>query len=506
MEECCLCKELISLENHTTNYVLLSKCFHGMCRLCWNRLLDINKQNHQNNQCPICRNAFSTEDVLENIPKELYEMVIHRDYCPAKRNPYEALFSPLFKDVYLALRHLLCLRWNNVHPPELSSVCAICVIITQYNILEEEILLLNLFYSCSVLTKSVILDILTVLYLCFSVEICNSITPKDVFFHFFLKMCSLKHPSAASNGSQKSVQYNCKRPLTNENDQMAIDRTLFFTHQLMFDTVDLDGLHQTLTMMTDISSACGCNKVQETLRGTIAVYNQNKSLNGVDKTTLKDNTEEEDEEDDVVICGINSAGKHKDVNLLLENAYKWETDFVWEKKKDIQPKEDEDKKEEVFMVNCLDVYLSCLVCNHKMSSNVTGPFGENILQEIENRLMHENIETAVCIVGMKHRLKEEEIKILVNHFTDTRCFLNDMRFIPFLKNIIKHPVNLKNHVFIKHLYHELFLDKKSTLCPVYYLAALSKDAVLKDCSPTKKIKKDVIHKKLNTILRKHVLM
>lgn len=71
------------------------------------------------------------------------------------------------------------------------------------------------------------------------------------------------------------------------------------------------------------------------LRGIIVVYNQNKSLNGVDKIIFKDNIEEEDEEDDVVICGINFVGKYKDVNFLLENVYKWEIDFVWEKKKDI---------------------------------------------------------------------------------------------------------------------------------------------------------------------------
>lgn len=114
--------------------------------------------------------------------------------------------------------------------------------------------------------------------------------------------------------------------------------------------------------------------------------------------------------------------------------------------------------------------------------------------------MYENIEIVVCIVGMKYCLKEEEIKIFVNYFIDIRCFLNDMRFIFFLKNIIKYLVNLKNYVFIKYLYYEFFLDKKFILCLVYYLVVLLKDVVLKDCFFIKKIKKDVIYKKLNIIL------
>ena len=487
--ECVSCKESAD-EAESPQYVLSNICYHGLCSMCFESLVRISGSPAP--PCPQCREPMS--DVMKEVHPETFKMVCDRSYRPAGDSSFDALFSRDLRPTYELLRSMIYKRWGHVAAPKLSPLCAVCVAAATHGISDEEMALLNLFYACAPVTRQVVEDALTVLHLRFGLEVCHSITPKDVYYHFFLKMCDLKSLSATANWTRTRRKLftggeNLKRdnPAADENANMAAHRVLVAMHELLYDTTDIDSLAQTLGLLSDPSS-CGCNEVQSTVKTIVEQHERKKNKKGGDG-----------EDDDFFIAAVEETGVSESIGLdvVADNDYRWEMECVKNNKND-------DVGDSEFVVDCLGVFLDCPVCTQRLSSKAAGGvYSDEILSEIKTGLTRMNVETSVYIVGRKRRLPAAAMEHLVNHFTEPRCRLNDDRFVPLMTAVVKHTEALKNPAFVNHLYKELFGHKYSSVCPVYHLAVLCTIINKRDSTKGKLQKRDVVQKKANAILRSH---
>ena len=457
-EECAICRGLSDPKDFVTSPV----CHHSLCETCYKTL--------NSNVCPFCRGNMGR--VLKSVPPFFKKMLCDKTYCVVKTS-YKALFDSSFRPEYEYLRTIIIDRWSCVSDYEFSNVCNICLAVSKNS--ANDLDLLNLFYACAPLTKTVVVDALTVLYLRYGFAVCNNISPKDVFFHFFLNMCGLK-------------RYTNSPIYQTENSGEAIDRLLIVIHELLFDTADIDGIYQTLNLMTNITS-CGCNGVRA-LVSHITQKDQQKA----DK--------QKGTEDIVFVPTTNNVSDRvllEDVgDVFNKNAFRWKYGIFQENK----PNET-DKERGLLHVDCFSIFPDCKLCTGMLDKESLVN-NADLDAAISSLKLYMNVPTAVSVACAKLNLTNPEKKDILFHYTDSKCAMNRVKTV-VLHSIVKNHLSLKNKVFVSHMFNELFSTKKSSVCPLYYLCVYCAGIIKSDESAQKKTKRDVIQRKSTAVMRKHVV-
>ncbi|RUS70283.1 hypothetical protein EGW08_021960 [Elysia chlorotica] len=485
-------------------------------------------------------------------------MVSNRSFAPAATT-FDALFSPELKADYICLRIIIRNMWlAKAPPPAITNVCTVCMNVDSVEYcaddertrmadldLANDGLLLVLFYSCAPITQQVMEDLLTVLALRYGLEKCSRITPTDVYNHFFLTYC----PVQAATGETALMK--------NRNND-SIRQTLSLMHQSMFDIIDVDNLFDTMVNFPDVRK-CGCNFVRYTFNAivnTTAAHsndldegngygrqssnrNQNThtSLNGVGGSCAKNcetaqfvignrhikhsttsvDLKTVDQRDSNLSPQSSFEKPQQSVSYEAQrvdsksirdtNMYRW---LMLPGKPRVENQTDEPNGAE-FSVNCFKPFIDCPICTQKLiyqdGADKHGPYSKTLLDDIKERMLFNNTSTAISLAVKNNQLDitDEQRKYLEAHFTDQRCKLNELRFIPLLEHLVKHPVSLANNQRVASLCKDMFPHKKSILCPAYHLAAIATELINKDTNDSKRSKKQTIRKKTDIILRKHAI-
>lgn len=438
---------------YTDEMVVSTRCLHGTCKDCRERLTG--------KPCYYCRDP-SGGVTFESIPHGDYrEFILNEGRRPAVQ-PFDVLFGSKHRHTYEMVREMLRTKWSSVNYP-FSRVCRVCTLTQQYP--EVDITLLGLFYACSTITKTTVLDAMTSLCMLYGLQVSAKVSPKDVYFHFFLNHCATKRAVA-------------------ESDQTGVsDFVTKVMHALTYDVPEIDAMANFISILpSDAYGQCKCNSAQKSLA----------TISGRSNVTTEVKQEEEDDDG---MCPFVPDG-HESMNERVgwDNSYKWSHG----KKPDEKDKDSNDETK----VDCLSIFSDCTICNMLMDYRAY-PDLNDMDELIQMRRKYMNVETAVTVVCTeRQRTNKKFIDNMIKHYTNPQCKLNKLRFIYFY-SLVKQPSSLMSGSAALHLFNELFCSKHSYLCPTYHLACFSDCLIKADSSQLKKTKRDTIQKWATKVIRRH---
>ena len=416
----------------STSHILISEnCFHGACKDCIKKI--------EGQPCYYCRGEVGK---TQSIFIEDYKTFVINDTLPDVQ-PFEVLFGSKLKRVYEIFRDSLIGKWCLAPDLTYKKVCEVCILFYKHQ--EVDTALLTLFYACATITRTSILDAMTCLGLLFGFRNVSAISPKDVYFHFFLNHC------ITARGEDEDDQSNIS------------DFVTFIMHSLIYDVPEID---ETASFISTMPVHCGggCN----TSRFSFSNIN-----NLVDK-------KDEDE-------GM-SPFIPEEHNWILEKVG-WDNSYKW------KPINEKDEKE---TINCLGVLSNCPVCVSMMDYSAY-PDLMKIDGVIQQFSKFKNIETAVVLAC---KGKKTQTAQMVNHYTNQQCKLNTLRFI-HIYSLVKQPSSFKSGPTALYLLNEIFKNKRAYVCPIYHLACFSDRLVKADSSQMKKTKRDSIQRWAVKIFLQH---
>lgn len=458
---CCVCR-------CTDANVTIIPCIHTVCSTCIQRL----------QTCPLCRVKISRH-VPYVLPKRVITQLMAGE--PTTLSQFNALFAAP-KHLYELTRMRLNDTWTKLKDgPTYEAVCAVCV-------MNIDLTLFDLFYACAPLTKAVLLDCFTCLHLAFGSKQCKYVTPKDVYFHFFLNHCNV--------GGRRVARDN------------VADMTCFSLHSMQYDIMDLAKLNADIKLM-DVEftggGMCDCARAKNLI--TEAAVTEKECGTG---TTALD-VDRHDGEPSFFIPGISSGGSNQSAtDVLHTNNYRWI--LQEEESRNIEDHENKDSKEdENTAVDCLILYSQCQLCSEMLD---TSKFERNdrIDDLLVRRRGRKNLATTIRLMLMKDRsiiddndsnTKDSMEARLNHHYTDPNCALNRYKYVRFHR-IVKHMSTLANKTFVSHLMGEMFPDGSHVVCPVYHLAVLCLRVIEMDDSPHKKTKRGDLDKWAHRVLKRHL--
>lgn len=409
---------------------------------------------------------------IQTISVKAYNSFITNEDLP-EVHPFEVLFGSRYRQLYELFRDHLNDKWSKKADHSFSKVCQVCTLFHKHK--EVDATLLSLFYACSTITRTTVLDGMTSLIMLFGLRSAGKITPKDVYFHFFLNHCSTGR-------------------VVRENDHSEIsDFVTSIMHALIYDIPEIDSMASFInTMVTDGSSECGCNEAQA-------------ALSTISGKVERDNPNEEEDYD-----GMSPfvPEEHTSVSEKIgwDNAYKWvdptKTDSSGQDKKE---KEKEEPPPREALVDCLSVFSDCRICDSMMDHTA-----HTYLREMDDLInlhcKYVNVETAVSLAcTTKTKTDKTSVAQMTKHYTNHQCKLNRLKFIHFY-SLVKQPSSLKSGPTALHLFNELFNSKRSYLCPTYHLACFGDCIVKADSSQMKKTKREAIQRWATKIFQHHPLV
>ena len=427
-----------------------TRCFHGTCTDCRKRL--------EGKPCYYCRDPPQGAE-FKRLPSEDYHNIVLNENRPEVR-AFDILFGSKHRCTYEVIRDMLRTKWSSVADNDFSKVCRVCMLKQRHP--EVDITLLALFYACSTITQTTILDAMTSLCMLYGLRVCAKVAPKDVFFHFFLNHCTTER--AADEDDQSEVS----------------DFVIKVMHALTNDVPEIDTMASFISILpSDALAQCKCNAAQKSL----------ETISGKRLTTP------EKEED----CGISpfvpEGYESKGDRVGWDNTYKWSSSRESRDNRDDGP-DDEDATR----VNCLGIFTDCSICDMMMDREAY-PDLKDMDERVEARRKYMHVETAVTVVCTEKR-RTDILTDMIRHYTNSQCELNRLKFI-FFYSLIKQPSSLTSGPAALHLFNELFSSKLSYLCPTYHLACFSDCIVGADSSQFKKTKRESIQRWTAKIIRRH---
>lgn len=446
-----------------TDTVMMSlNCHHVVCIKCFQKL--------SSKPCSFCRGPLGK---CVQIPVQTYESFVRskedgKDRAAAE--PFDVLFTSAHRVDYLMTRSMIEMKWSCMTDYTHTDVCSVCLL--QHAREDIDITLLNLYYACATITRKTVLDAMTCLHLIYGWRSCKHLSPKDVFFHFFINHCNTKSGFSEEEHYSTTADFVCN-----------------ILHALIYDIVEIDSIASFINLInTDSQSKCPCNTAQRVL--------PNVRGNGGNKRTVY--IEEMEECDDGPFVPADIMQQSKDF-LRWDNAYKWN-------RADPPPDpvvETEEQKDEqaTLMVNCLQIYSDCETCNDMMDHTKYVSI-HSLDESVQSNKGFMNTATSVHVECKKRGYSRTQTETLMKHYSDPICELNRKKFINF-HSLVKQPSSLTNRVAVTHLYNELFASKRSYMCPFYHLAALCDRIVKSDKSQFKKTKRDSIQRWATKTIGRH---
>ena len=401
---------------------------------------------------------------------------------------FDVLFSGRVRGAYETAREIIAKKWTNRQDYQHTEVCSVCLLRAKAP--SVDITLLNLFYSCSTLTQNLILDAITCLHFLYGWNACQDISPKDVYFHFFLHHCDTKKSSTDFHHKAYISDFVCK-----------------MLHSIVFDFPEIDELANFVTTIANEAYAgCVCNTSKQVLStiqeggedalregGGAAKFGRNARDGGVDD-------DEDDDDDGGLFVPADIADTATTTRVRWENSYKWDyTPPVQPDPK--QPKDGADDDVTPLAVNCLRAFHNCKVCNAMMCLEKHEKLSE-IAGLVSKYRESTNVSTAVVKACRVMRMTAEETEDMRAHYESPECEFNRLKFIHFY-SLVKQPSSLMNPVAAQHLFLELFSTKKSYLCPTYHLACLCDTVAREDKSNLKSTKRHTIQKWSQKMMDRH---
>ena len=441
------------------NVAVFANCLHYICSNCNKRFTD--------HRCATCRIPFGS---VTECPAEVYAELKEEG---SDITSFEVLFSSSVKPLYEMTRDLLVAKWTQKRDYNHSDVCGVCMLRQRHP--QVDITLLNLFFACATLTQNTILDAMVCLYILYGRNSCINLSPKDVYFHFFVNHCDTKKGVFDSSSHAYVADFVCKTQ-----------------HSIIYDSSEVDALAAFISMITtETNLGCECNGSKHVLK------------------TIQDDGKGEgnknDEED--YDCGLFVPDQSSDLNVCTvkwDNSYKWSYEAAYVDPEDpFAPKarNDVDGEANPLAINCLKVFSKCSVCtdmmcveNNEMLNNVDGL--------VAKYTDFTNVTTAVQMACREMNLSSQRTESMTAHYTSPECELNRLRYIHFY-SLVKQPAALMNKIITHHLFMELFSSKKAYLCPTYHLACICQRVSTLDKSSLKRTKRDSINKWANKILDRH---
>lgn len=413
--------------------------------------------------CYYCRGPINE---IQTVSVETYESFITNENLPDV-HPFEVLFGSKYRRLYELFRYFLNAKWTKVADNSFSKVCQVCTLLHKHQGVDTT--LLSLFYACSTITRTSVLDAMTCLGVLFGLRSVAKISPKDVYFHFFLNHCSTGRAVGEKDHSGVS------------------DFVTSIMHALTYDIPEIDAIASFInTMAADGSDKCGCNEAQAAL----LIVNR--------KVERADTNEEEDAD------GMSPFVPEE--RAFVSKKIGWDNSYKWVAKKDASQEGEEEEKGEKreALVDCLSVFSDCRVCDSMMDYSAYTDLKEmDDLIQLHRKYM--NVETAVSVVCTeKNKTDQTFVAHMTKHYTSHQCELNRLKFIHFY-SLVKQPSSLKSSPAALHLFNELFRSKRSYLCPTYHLACLSDCIVKADSSQMKKTKRESIQRWANKVFQQHPL-
>ncbi|GFR76003.1 hypothetical protein ElyMa_005789900 [Elysia marginata] len=473
---CNICNE------HTDTVVtpLTCSCMYTMCEVCFRRLCGTPK-------CPICRTEAARRitlpaDVVSRLDKEV---------VPGTMSEFDVLFTDRHKDAYAAVRAFLVQRWSDVTNYRHQHECQVCKI----KFGRFDCPLVELFYACSTITAVTILDCMTTLYLMYGTGVCSMLTPKDVYFHFFMYHCATRtNPVSKYNDINHKVA----------NFIGSVSDSLLYFCPNMDEVTSFIG-----NIPADPYGTCQCNTSQK----VIADMQETSTKYGLRR---HDDYNCDDDEHDLIIPitkeGASTTTTTTNVTTgtttttgRWNNHYKWTADDIpiTLTPEDLQAqKEDkEEDSEAVVSVNCFGVYSNCPICTDMMSPQKY-PFLSELNKRVMSAMEYMNVHTAVEQVGNEMSCTTNTKTDLKFHYTDTSCMLNRIRHIDFY-SLTKDPQCLRTPASTKYLFQTIFRTKMSYLCPLSHLAVVSETIAENDNSRKRKTKRDYVKRWSSKVLNRH---
>lgn len=432
-------------------FAVNTNCFHGTCADCDGKLKDC---------CPFCRGPRS--EVYVTVPAEAYETIFGKDVEVAA---FDALFTDVHRAAYEAVREILAERWTKTTGYEYSPLCGVCML--RDRIPEVDVTLINLFFACSTITQTTVLDAMTVLCLVFGIQSCSGIAPKDVYFHFFINHCDTKRSHHEDEGDTRVADFTCQ-----------------MLHSLVYDFPEIDAVSDfTTALMTEAYCGCTCNSSKRVL----------KSMKENDPTSSRRGPVPDD--DDLFIPD-EVASANKEIRQRWDNGFKWTHSLPA-----TEGTEDEAAADGTMAVDCLAVYSKCGVCNDMMSCEHRARLTD-VDAAVEEYTRYTNVATAVKKACVRLQYPPDRVEEMTAHYTSPACELNRLKFIHFY-SLVKQPSSLRNPVAAQHLFTELFTSKRAHVCPTYHLASVCDRIIKLDTSQLKRTKRVAIQKWVNKILERH---
>lgn len=450
--ECPLC-----LDERVETVSVFSNCCHFVCKTCAS-------SPNMGALCPVCRGEMGK---TLDYPADVFSTLTSDG--SSEFTPFDVLFSLRCKDLYEMTRNILVLKWTEKKEFTYTDVCGVCLLKQRRP--EVNITLLNLFYACATITRNTVLDAMTCLLILFGRGACLSLSPKDVYFHFFLNHCDTKKGAFDCPTHTPVADFVCRTH-----------------HSMIYDIPEVDSLaHFITTIHVESFIACECNESQHVL----------KIMHEGEGGTGSHNSSDPDE------CGLFIPTVSETDLVTNNNTVGWGNGYKWTFEVPDVECGCEDGEDEVqhMSVDCLKVFSNCRVCTDMMEVN-----SNRRLTDV-NRLVTQyceftNVPTAVHMACTELNFPSKEIDDMTAHYTSPTCELNRRRHIHFY-SLVKQPSALMNPVSTQHLFSELFSCKRSYLCPTYHLACICDKISDLDKSSLKRTKRDTINKWAKKILERH---
>ena len=358
-----------------------------------------------------------------------------------KYSQFDILFTRKHIEVYTAVREMLKIKWTNKSDYSHEKLCNVCMLQEEFKN-SINISLLYLFYSCSTITRTTILDALVSLCMTYGWNNCKLISPKDIYFHFFLNHCHT--PVVPGTGFSSHANFVCS-----------------VMNDLIFDCANIDNILEYICNNVSNVSKCNCNSCHSKLAIT--------SVN------------EEDEEEEETVVFIPKHMKQTNTILRCDNSYKWST----------QNWNIDNIPSDTLLVNCFKVFSDCPICDSMMDFSFRDKFVVIDQAILSNTKC--NIETAIQKVCKDNKFTEDQVQYLITHYTSSTCKLNTLKYINFY-SLIKQISSLNSNDFVEHITTQLFQYKSSFLCPLYHLTCLCEIIVESDKSQLRKTSRNKIGK------------
>jgi hypothetical protein len=432
-----------------------TRCLHGTCKDCAQKLSD--------KPCYYCRDPTGAARVELN--SDDYEAFLAAD-GPPRVDPFDVLFTAKYRATYETFRTIISGRWEAAATHTFSSVCGPCLL--SQSAPEVDTTLLTLFYACSPITRTTVLDAMTCLSMLYGLRRCtNLLTPIGTYFHFFMNHCTTVRGVA-------------------EDDQSAVcDFVTKIMHALVYDVPEVDALSNFITtnLTSEACATCPCNESQRAL-DTISGRNDGTS------TSSSSSSKDVDDEEGLFPFVPDDAGGQLNEPVIWANSYKWSP----------QGGKEEDEAEDDAAVNFFSAFTDCPICD-EMMDNAANERLRDMDRDITFKRKFMNVATAVSVVCSP--MGKTYTDSMIKHYTEPACELNRLKFIHFY-SLVKQPHSLTgNSGAPAHLLSEIFSSKLSHVCPTYHLACFSHQIVSADESQLKKTKRDSIQKWSHKILKRH---